>query len=87
MLRRAECAKNMEQRSNDAAAKDVLIKFKTEECASNMEQRSNTNYVVVKGARIKFRRGEYAEDMEHTANPNDESTAFVPSCSINIFRL
>ena len=41
MLRRAECAKNMEQRSNYAAAKDVRVKLRKEECVEDMEQRSN----------------------------------------------
>ena len=32
---------NMEQRSSDAAPKDVHIKFNKEECVSDMEQRES----------------------------------------------
>ena len=69
--------------AKDAVVKNAQVKLSKEECASNMEQRSN--YAAVKGARIKFRRVEYVEDMEHTANPNDESTAFAPLCSVSTF--
>jgi hypothetical protein len=36
MLRKEECASDMGQRSNYAAAKDAQIKLKEEECAGDM---------------------------------------------------
>ncbi len=43
----------MEQRSNYAALKDVLIKLLKEEYASSMEQRGN--YAALKDVRTKLR--------------------------------
>jgi len=56
-----ECAKDMGQRSNDAAVKDSQIKLKKEECASGMGQRSND--AAVKDAQIKLKKEECAKDM------------------------
>ena len=42
----------MEQRSNDAAAKDVPIMLRKKECALSMEQRKND--AAVQDAQIKL---------------------------------
>ena len=54
----------MEQRSNDAAAKDVQIKLRKEEYASNMEQPGQRNDAAVKGAQALPKREECVLGME-----------------------
>jgi hypothetical protein len=60
LLKREECALNMEQRPNDAAVKDVQIKSSKEECALDMGQRSND--AALKDVRIDPYEEEYASD-------------------------
>ena len=53
----------MEQRSNDAAVKDVQSKLRKEEYAPGMVQRSRSNNAAVKDAQIRLRKEECALDM------------------------
>ena len=48
----------MEQRSNDAALKDVRINLGMEDCAGAMEQNGRSNYAAAKGVRTKPRMEE-----------------------------
>ncbi len=66
----------MEQRSNDAAVKDVQIMLSEEECAGSTGQRPND--AAVKDAHTTLSKVEYVGDTEAYHNPNDEST--VTSC-------
>ena len=50
----------MEQRSNDAAVKDVQIMSSKEECALGMEQRSSQSYAAAKDAQTMLRKEECA---------------------------
>jgi hypothetical protein len=65
-LRKEECASGTEQRSNDAALKDVLTNLRKEDCASSMEQRSI--YAAVREARIMLSKEECALGMEQRSN-------------------
>ena len=50
-----ECALDMGQRSNYAAAKDAQIKLIREECALSTEQRGRSKYAAVMDAQIILR--------------------------------
>jgi hypothetical protein len=60
----------MEQKSNVAAMKDVLILLSKEECALGMGQKSNesSNDAAVMGAQIKLRKEEFALGMGQRSN-------------------
>ncbi len=58
-----ECARDMVQRSNDAAVKDVQIMFTVEECARDMVQRSS--YAAEKDAQIVFKEEGSASGTVH----------------------
>ena len=58
-FRKEECALGTEQRTNDAASKDVQTKLSREECARSMEQRSIN--AAVRDAQIILRKEDCAE--------------------------